>query len=103
MTTLFNLDWLKRTNKRQLAYRTCFLHEGQLTQDASLVLKDLAEFCYLGEPTITLDNSGRVDSHAAAVKEGRREAFLHLAKMLDRGTFAELQKRLAEMEQQETY
>lgn len=102
MTTLFDFGWLRRTNKRQMAYRACFLHEGELTADAAVVMQDMAEFCFFAEPSITLDNHGRVDSHAVAVKEGRREAFLHVAKMLDKGTFADLQKRLAEIEQQET-
>ena len=101
MTTLFDFAWLKRTNKRLLAYRACFLSNGEPTRDALVVLGDLAEFCSFAEPTVTLDGAGRVDSHAMAVKEGRREAFLHLAKMLDKGTFADLQKRLAEIEQQE--
>ncbi len=97
----FNDAWLRLTARKMTAYRRVFQREGKVSQDGETVLRDLAEFCNHTEPSITLDNGGRVDALAMAVREGRREAFLHVLKMLDRGAFADIQKRLAETPQEE--
>jgi len=62
---------------RQRAYRLVFNPDNQFTR---VVLKDLARFCRASESTFD------ADPRLHAVKEGRREVFLRIAKHLDLDT-----------------
>lgn len=101
MSRWYNDAWLRLTSRTMLAYRRVFQHGGKVSSDGERVLRDLAEFCNHTEPSTSLDSQGRVDGLAMAVREGRREAFLHVLKMLDRGAYTDIQKRLAETPEEE--
>lgn len=47
-----------------------------------LALDDLAEFCRADRSCVVVGKDGRVDTHATAVAEGRREVYLRIQQML---------------------
>lgn len=61
------------------AYRA--LRDGD-TKGGRLALDDLAEFCRAESSCIVVAKDGRIDTHATAVAEGRREVFLRIQQML---------------------
>ena len=68
--------------KRRTAYRRLFLaDDGSLSEDAKVVLGDLARFCNAMKPSTRLGPQG-VDAGATLVGEGRREVWLRLQNML---------------------
>lgn len=48
-----------------------------------LALEDLASFCRADQSCVVVGKDGRVDTHATAVAEGRREVFLKIQQMLN--------------------
>lgn len=48
-----------------------------------LALDDLGEFCRADRSCVVFGKDGRVDTHATAVAEGRREVFLRIQQMLN--------------------
>lgn len=66
--------------KRRNAYRRIFLNgEGGLSQDAELVLRDLAKFCRWGQSTTVVSpNTQQTDVPASFQAEGRREVYLRI-------------------------
>lgn len=48
-----------------------------------LALDDLSEFCRADRSCVVFGKDGRVDTHATAVAEGRREVFLRIQQMLN--------------------
>ncbi len=48
-----------------------------------LALDDLMEFCRADRSCVVFGKDGRVDTHATAVAEGRREVFLRIQQMLN--------------------
>lgn len=48
-----------------------------------LALDDLAEFCRADRSCIVVGKDGRVDTHATAVAEGRREVYLRILQHLN--------------------
>jgi hypothetical protein len=48
-----------------------------------LALDDLSEFCRADRSCVIFGKDGRVDTHATAVAEGRREVFLRIQQMLN--------------------
>lgn len=50
---------------------------------AALALDDLREFCRADVSCVVIGKDGRVDTHATAVAEGRREVYLRIQQMLD--------------------
>lgn len=48
-----------------------------------LALEDLTEFCRADRSCVVVGKDGRVDTHATAVAEGRREVFLRIQQMLN--------------------
>lgn len=70
--------------RRKGAYQRTFLDDRSTGPhvDAAIVLADLKRFCNGGKSSIRLDNLGKVDPHAMAVAEGRREVWLRLTQYL---------------------
>lgn len=48
-----------------------------------LALAELAQFCHVDRSCVIVAKDGRVDTHATAVAEGRREVFLKISQMLN--------------------
>lgn len=72
-------QYLRFLNLRS-AYRS--LTAGDI-KAGKLALDDLAEFCRADRSCVAIGKDGRVDTHATAVAEGRREAFLKIQQMLN--------------------
>lgn len=49
---------------------------------SGLALAELAQFCHVDRSCVIVAKDGRVDTHATAVAEGRRETFLKIQQML---------------------
>jgi len=64
-----------------MAYKRLFLDDGQLKQDARIVFQDLAGYCFSGRTTVAFDG-GKVDPDQTLVYEGRRQALMHIEKLL---------------------
>lgn len=48
-----------------------------------LALDDLADFCRADRSCVIVGKDGRVDTHATAVAEGRREVWLKIQQMIN--------------------
>lgn len=74
------IDRIRKIINRRLAYRRCFLDaEGNLTQDAEIVIQDLARFCRLHRSTSIVSLTTRqTDVPASFQAEGRREVILRI-------------------------
>ena len=68
-------------------YRRLFqkgeLYDGKLSSAAVQVLQDLRPFCRVDTSCVMFDKDGRVDTHATAVIEGRREVWLKIVQTLN--------------------
>jgi len=102
VSDLFDVRWLRGLGRTAQAYRETFTHDGEITRAGTTVLADLAEFCAVGRTTTSLDEQGRVDPLAMAIREGRREAYLRILEYLRPGRAVEVQRRLMEAANQET-
>ena len=74
-------SWLRRRG----AYRSTFLRsdDGKPDMAGQLVLADLARFCCQNRTTIRVSPTTRtIDPMAMAVREGRREVFMRIAKFI---------------------
>lgn len=80
-------NWTKKLIwRRREAYQRLFFGDrgNDLIPDAEIVLADLKRFCNATKSSARLDNTGKVDSHAMAMCDGRREvwnrinSYLHL-------------------------
>jgi hypothetical protein len=71
--------YLRLFNLRN-AYRK--LLEGN-KKAGRLALEDLRDFCRADRSCVVVAKDGRVDTHATAVAEGRREVFLKILQMLN--------------------
>jgi hypothetical protein len=62
------------------AYQTALLAGDRETPTAagSVILADLRAFCRADASCVVLGKDGRIDTHATAVAEGRREVWLRL-------------------------
>ena len=74
--------FLKWWNKR-LAFRRVFWEGSRKDEDVGAVLADLRSFCRADMSCIVVAKDGRIDTHATAVAEGRREVFLRIVQVLD--------------------
>lgn len=70
--------------RKHLAYKQCFLDErGDLTPAAKVVLADLAKFAAVAESiTVVSPVSRQTDVPASFQREGRREVFTRVWRML---------------------
>jgi hypothetical protein len=71
--------YLRFHNLRQ-SFRALFAGD---TKTGRLAIVDLAEFCRSDVSCVVVGKDGRVDTHATAVAEGRREVFLRIQQMLN--------------------
>jgi hypothetical protein len=60
------------------AYRAVFERGQPQPVHISRLLDDLREFCRADQTCIVVAKDGRIDTHATAVAEGRREVFLRI-------------------------
>lgn len=76
--SLFLKYWTLRERFRDVFWR------GVRKPDAvKTVLDDLREFCRADTSCIVVAKDGRIDTHATAVAEGRREVFLRILQQLN--------------------
>lgn len=70
-------NFLKRLLGKRQAYRRLFLtDQGELNQDAIIVMTDLRKFCRAtGSTAVMSPIRGTIDPIAMAMAEGRREVF----------------------------
>lgn len=78
------MNIMKRIFRKRQAYRRLFLgDQGQLNEDAKVVMADLAKFCRARSSTAMMSpQSGSIDPLAMAMAEGRREVFNRLNEYL---------------------
>ena len=90
-----------RLHNRVFAYRACFRVQtpidtqpwwavwrkpepDKLTQAAEIVMRDLAEYCYVKRPTLTVSAvTKQADPIGMAFAEGRRDVFNRIASLLE--------------------
>lgn len=68
-------------NLRESA-RALFVRRDASPKQANPILDELREFCRADTSCIVVGRDGRVDTHATAVCEGRREVFLKIQQIL---------------------
>lgn len=75
------MSWMEIANRRLRkgsAYKECFNGQGgKLTDSGSIVMEDLARFCY-GTKTTAIATSNGIDPIASAQAEGRRQVYLRI-------------------------
>lgn len=76
---------MERISRRRLAYRRTFLNaNGDLHNDADIVLADLKRFCRATASTATVSPITKaVDPIAMAMAEGRREVWMRIQAHLE--------------------
>lgn len=77
-------------------YRALFRAGSTREDHVRAVINDLRDFCRADSSCVVIGKDGRVDTHATAVAEGRREVFLRITQTLNLSD-ADLQ-RLKEQE-----
>lgn len=89
--------YLKFFNLRA-KFRALFWHGQRGKDDANVagVLANLREFCRADSSCVVIGKDGRVDTHATAVAEGRREVYLRITQTLNLSD-----ETLAKMKEQE--
>jgi hypothetical protein len=75
---LFTRFW----NLRESA-RAVFQRRKATPKQARPILDELREFCRADTSCVIFGRDGRVDTHATAVCEGRREVFLKITQILN--------------------
>lgn len=76
--SLFNKFWNLRAS-----FRAVFRDHDPAPAHAKAILDDLREFCRADTSCIVVGKDGRVDTHATAVAEGRREVYLRIMQTLN--------------------
>lgn len=74
-------QYLRFWNLRTM-YRAVFRLGSRETKPVVTLLDDLREFCRADASCIVIGKDGRVDTHATAVAEGRREVYLRIVQTL---------------------
>lgn len=73
--------WLKFWNLRESA-RAVFQRGKATPKQARPILDELREFCRADVSCVVVAKDGRIDTHATAVAEGRREVWLKITQIL---------------------
>lgn len=77
------LEHFQRLLRRNRAFRNCFTdRNGQLTDDAAIVMGELHYFCHARRPSYKLAANGVIDPYATHVAEGRREVLNRILDLL---------------------
>lgn len=74
--------FLRFWNKRH-AFRNVFWKGSRKDEDLGALLADLRQFCRADESCVVVAKDGRVDTHATAIAEGRREVYLRIIQTLN--------------------
>ena len=77
LTSMFMLWW-----NRRHAYRSLFERNERKPKQIENVMEDLREFCSAEKTCATYNANGQYDTHASAVREGRREVYLRIFEIL---------------------
>jgi hypothetical protein len=75
-------NYLRFWNLRA-AYRAVFRKHSTDPRHLRPVLDDLREFCRADTSCVVVAKDGRIDTHATAVAEGRREVWLRITQTLN--------------------
>lgn len=78
LSSLFLKFWNLREN-----YRAVFWRGLRDEKPLRSVLNDLREFCRADQSCVVVAKDGRIDTHATAVAEGRREVWLRITQTLN--------------------
>jgi hypothetical protein len=74
---------VKAFMKRRFYYRRLFLNDNGLpNEEGKPILADLRKFCFAEQTTALRDKSGRVDTDAMLLAEGRRQVYARIQKYL---------------------
>lgn len=73
--------FLKFWNLRE-HYRSLFWRGDAGEAHVRAMINDLREFCRADQSCVVVAKDGRIDTHATAVAEGRREVFLRIMQTL---------------------
>jgi hypothetical protein len=76
--SLFTKWW-----NRRHAFRNVFWRGSRDPDDVGALLADLRQFCRADVSCVVVGKDGRVDTHATAIAEGRREVWLRIVQTLD--------------------
>ncbi len=75
------MNWMQTASRRLRkgsAYKECFNGQGsKLSEPGSIVMEDLARFCY-GTKTTAIATANGIDPIASAQAEGRRQVYLRV-------------------------
>lgn len=74
--------WIKMWQLRD-HYRQLFWFGKTREDHVRAVINDLRGFCRADESCVVVAKDGRIDTHATAVAEGRREVFLRIVQTLN--------------------
>jgi hypothetical protein len=74
--------FLKFWNLRE-HYRSVFWRGDMQEEHLKAIIKDLREFCRADQSCVVVAKDGRIDTHATAVAEGRREVWLRITQTLN--------------------
>lgn len=74
--------YLKFFNLRE-SFRAVLWKNDTRPRHTAALLDDLREFCRAETSCIVIGKDGRVDTHATAVAEGRREVYLRIMQTLN--------------------
>lgn len=74
--------YVKFWNLRE-SFRAVFRQQDTRPKHVVAMLDDLRDFCRADSSCIVIGKDGRVDTHATAVAEGRREVYLRIMQTLD--------------------
>ena len=74
--------FLKFWNLRE-HYRAVFWRHESDEPHLKAIVKDLREFCRADQSCVVVAKDGRIDTHATAVAEGRREVWLRITQTLN--------------------
>lgn len=73
-----------RSYRTAIAFRDLFkTPDGELSNDAEIVLKTLAKFCNVESTSIRYGLSQVIDPYQVAVNEGRRQVYLMMLKKIN--------------------
>lgn len=95
LKSMFLLWWNRRN-----AYLSVFNRNERKQELIVNVLDDLREFCSADKSCATYNTQGQYDTHASAIREGRREVYLRICEILSI-TDATLEK-MKELEDDDT-
>ncbi len=79
----FEMNMFHKFFRLREAYRAVFQRGGREPEQAKDILEDLREFCRADSSCIVVAKDGRIDTHATAVAEGRRETYLRIMQMIN--------------------